>query len=71
MLHWLLQGIGQRIGQAARREAVDMLAKASVFDAAGAQQWAQSHGAKNAETAPDPPQFSQQLESNPSKESVN
>jgi integrase len=31
------------IGQSARRDAVDKLASASVFDAEGAQKWAQSH----------------------------
>jgi len=34
------------IGHSARREAVDKLASASVFDAEGAQKWAQSHGAE-------------------------
>jgi integrase len=34
------------IGQAARREAVDKLASACVFDAEGAQKWAQSHKAE-------------------------
>src|SRR5262249_20590659 len=32
------------IGHSARREAVDKLASASVFDSEGAQKWAQSHG---------------------------
>ena len=35
------------IGQSARREAVDKLASASVFDAEGAQKWAQSHSAES------------------------
>ena len=34
------------IGQSSRREAVDKLASASVFDAEGAQKWAQSHNAE-------------------------
>ena len=34
------------IGHSARREAVDKLASATVFDAEGAQKWAQSHGAE-------------------------
>lgn len=34
------------IGQSARRDAVNKLASASVFDAEGAQKWAQSHGAE-------------------------
>jgi len=32
------------IGQSARRDAVDKLANSTVFDAEGAQKWAQSHG---------------------------
>ena len=31
------------IGHSARREAVDKLASRTVFDAEGAQEWAQSH----------------------------
>jgi len=34
------------IGHSARREAMDKLASASVFDAEGAQKWAQSHNAQ-------------------------